>query len=256
MEARDCYYGTVMSIAYVQSISQNYSANNSNTFPTQFTSNCTSGNQINVIVLASSVCTMNSVTDDSHNNYQLAGQLALGTSGADPVFMAMYFAPNIQVGSTPKITVSANVTYAGTGFVWIAAHEYSGLGLWSPLDGYAWNAYGNTSLPSNSPSASSNPVPTVVADELIFAAFYSSSADRWSTAGTTFTGRENGHAVSNIVPSDILTMDKVISAIALVQATAQPPNPNTNTVGLVATFANITSVDRVQTILEGDAQIR
>ncbi len=117
--------------------------------------------------------TITSVADSAGNTYQVAAPIARGTG----LSQAIYIASNIKAAGAGANTVT--VTFSGSvRFADIRVVEYSGLSATNPVDRSSTSA-------GNSATATSGPVTTTSANELIFGAGMTNGSFSTSTGGFT-----------------------------------------------------------------------
>jgi hypothetical protein len=118
-----------------------------------------------------------SVMDSAGNSYQVAAPTHRNRGAG--LSQAIYYAKNIAAAAAGANTVTVTFNVAAP-FVDIRATEYSGLDPANPLDG-------NASSPFTAATATSGPITTTTAQELVFGAGMTTGA--FTAAGSAFTSR-------------------------------------------------------------------
>ncbi len=119
-----------------------------------------SAGDLNIVVIGwnDAAATISSVTDSSGNSYALAGSVVRGTA----LTQAIYYAKNIAAAGAGANAVTVRFNNSGASFPDLRIFEYAGIDPVNPLDA----ANGSS---GNGFTASSGPVTTNAANELVFA---------------------------------------------------------------------------------------
>jgi chitodextrinase len=205
--------GAQAAIAYVQG---NYEVDDpATTIPITF-SNAQLAGDLNVVIVAWSNDTVHitSVTDSKGNTYSLA----LGPTSASGSTQSIYYAKNIQAAAAGTNIVT--VAFDGPAqSLDVRVAEYSGIDTVSPLD----KTSGST---GTSATASTGPVTTVAANEVLVAGIYT-----W----TAVAGAGSGYTQRIFTPWNDSLEDRIVTATGAYSATASLTSSNLWIISL-ATF--------------------
>jgi hypothetical protein len=224
-------------IKYVQQATGLTTVSTGSTVTATWAANTTTGNLIVVAVgTNSTTTTVSSITDSQSNTYT-----KIDSNTAGPGDVEIWYAKNITGGTTPTITVTGSTT----GKFVVAANEYFGADVVSPLDKNA-NANGNSTATLSTTAA------TTKNDELVFsvgmnvnaAATYSVGSGYGHLANVTSTG-----AGTNVT---IGIEDKTVSTTGT-QAGAMTQSTTGTWGSVTATFKS--TINLVQTKERGSSSL-